>query len=132
MGVDPGERATHRVRKCAVRAGGWQRAIGGDLRGRTLGVLGLGNIGAEVARIGLAFGMGVIAWSQNLTQEKAAAVAPASSRKKISSDRGYPDHSPRAERPLARAGRRHGTCPMKPTAWLVNTARGRIVDEGRR
>jgi phosphoglycerate dehydrogenase-like enzyme len=53
-------------------AGGWQRFIGDDLTGRTLGVLGLGNIGGAVARIGKAFGMDVIAWSQNLTAERAA------------------------------------------------------------
>jgi phosphoglycerate dehydrogenase-like enzyme len=56
----------------SLRAGGWQRLIGDDLTGRTLGVLGLGNIGGAVARIGKAFGMEVIAWSQNLTAERAA------------------------------------------------------------
>src|SRR5208337_1276058 len=54
-----------------VRAGGWQRTVGDGLQGKTLGVLGLGNIGSEVARIGLAFGMEAIAWSQNLTSERA-------------------------------------------------------------
>ena len=52
-------------------AGGWQLTVGDSLHGKTLGVLGLGNIGSEVARIGLALGMEVIAWSQNLTAEKA-------------------------------------------------------------
>src|SRR5438876_4391580 len=56
-----------------VRAGGWQLTVGDSLHGKTLGVLGLGNIGSEVARIGLAFGMEVIAWSQNLTAERASA-----------------------------------------------------------
>src|SRR5207302_1244256 len=54
-----------------LRAGGWQLTLGDVLQGKTLGLLGLGNIGSEVARIGLAFGMEVIAWSQNLTPEKA-------------------------------------------------------------
>jgi phosphoglycerate dehydrogenase-like enzyme len=54
----------------SLRAGGWQRMVGGDLEGRTLGLLGLGNIGGRVAQIGRAFGMSVIGWSQNLTQEK--------------------------------------------------------------
>jgi phosphoglycerate dehydrogenase-like enzyme len=58
----------------SLRAGGWQRFIGEDLGGRTLGVLGLGNIGSSVARIGKAFGMTVIAWSQNLTADRAVAV----------------------------------------------------------
>src|SRR5882724_7391523 len=54
-----------------LRAGGWQLTVGDSLHGKTLGILGLGNIGSEVARIGLAFGMEVIAWSQNLTADKA-------------------------------------------------------------
>src|SRR6202045_1915901 len=53
----------------SLKAGGWQTSLGSNLRGRSLGVVGLGNIGTEVARIGLAFGMKVIAWSQNLTPE---------------------------------------------------------------
>ena len=57
----------------AVRHGGWQTALGQELDGKVLGVLGLGNIGKQVARIGLAFGMKVIAWSQNMTRETAEA-----------------------------------------------------------
>src|ERR1700741_3229684 len=53
----------------SLKAGGWQTGLGSNLRGKTLAVVGLGNIGKEVARIGLAFGMKVIAWSQNLTEE---------------------------------------------------------------
>src|ERR1700722_11306476 len=56
-----------------LRAGGWQLTMGDGLHGKTLGVLGLGNIGSEVARIGLAFGVDVIAWSQNLTPDRAQA-----------------------------------------------------------
>ena len=63
----------------SLRAGGWQTGLGSNLRGKSLGVVGLGNIGKEVARIGLAFGMKVIAWSQNLTEEKATLPAPLSS-----------------------------------------------------
>jgi phosphoglycerate dehydrogenase-like enzyme len=55
----------------SVRSGGWQTAIGHELGGKTLGVVGLGRIGGAVARIGLAFGMNIIAWSQNLTAEAA-------------------------------------------------------------
>src|SRR5947209_9413099 len=66
--------ARHLAREAgSVRDGGWQTSIGASLRGKSLGVVGLGNIGKEVARIGLAFGMTVIAWSQNLTEEKASA-----------------------------------------------------------
>src|SRR5580700_2705416 len=57
----------------SLRGGGWQQSVGDDMAGRTLGILGLGNIGAAVARIGKAFGTNVIAWSQNLTAERAAA-----------------------------------------------------------
>jgi phosphoglycerate dehydrogenase-like enzyme len=57
----------------SLRAGGWQTSIGRELFGRVLGVLGLGRIGGEMARIGMAFGMDVIAWSQNLTPERARA-----------------------------------------------------------
>src|ERR1700726_495413 len=58
----------------SLRSGGWQRFIGDDMAGRTLGVLGLGNVGGAVAQIGNAFGMNVIAWSQNLTAKRAAEV----------------------------------------------------------
>ena len=58
----------------SLRSGGWQLAIGDGLRGKTLGILGLGNIGSEIARVGLAFGMEVIAWSENLTPERAQAL----------------------------------------------------------
>jgi len=51
----------------SIRNGGWQKSVGQDLSGNILGVVGLGNIGGQVARISLAFGMKIIAWSQNLT-----------------------------------------------------------------
>ena len=55
-----------------IRAGGWQQELGFELSGRTLGVVGLGRLGSAVAAIGQAFGMSVIAWSQNLDAERAA------------------------------------------------------------
>src|ERR1700740_210767 len=58
----------------SLRGGGWQQSVGDDMTGRTLGVLGLGNVGGAVAQIGNAFGMKVIAWSQNLTIDRAAEV----------------------------------------------------------
>src|SRR6266404_6361799 len=61
----------------SVRSGGWQQTVGTDLRGKTLGVLGLGQVGSQVARIGSAFGMNLIAWSQNMTPEAAKAAAGA-------------------------------------------------------
>jgi phosphoglycerate dehydrogenase-like enzyme len=114
----------------SVTAGGWQRTVAGDLHGRTLGVLGLGNIGGAVARIAQAFGMKVVAWSQNLTADKASAAGAELVSKEdlfaradivtihlVLSDRtrGVVDAAT-----LAR---------MKPAALLVNCARGPIVDE---
>ena len=55
-----------------MRNGGWQVSVGEGLYGKTLGILGLGRVGSEVARVGQAFGMDTIAWSQNLTPETAA------------------------------------------------------------
>src|ERR1700723_2960835 len=57
----------------SVRSGGWQQTVGTDLRGKTLGVLGLGRIGSQVARVGSSFGMNLIAWSQNMTPDVAKA-----------------------------------------------------------
>src|ERR1700747_272944 len=57
----------------SLRSGGWQRFVGDDMAGRTLGLLGLGNVGGAVAQIGRAFGMNVIAWSKKLTPQKAEA-----------------------------------------------------------
>ena len=54
----------------SIRSGGWQRTAGDEIHGKILGVLGLGNIGSEVARIGRAFRMEVIAWSENLDPER--------------------------------------------------------------
>src|SRR6202795_194365 len=66
--------ARHIVRQSnSVRNGGWQTSVGRELDGRVLGVLGLGNIGGQVARIGLALGMKVVAWSQNMSRETAEA-----------------------------------------------------------
>src|SRR6202008_2538135 len=58
----------------SLRGGGWQQSVGDDMAGQTLGVLGLGNVGGAVAQIGNTFGMKVIAWSQNLTTERAAEI----------------------------------------------------------
>ena len=114
----------------SVRDGGWQTTIGANLRGKTLGVVGLGNIGKEVARIGVAFGMEVLAWSQNLTQEAASAAGATLVDKETLFRR--PDivtiH-------LVLSGRTKGLISshelslMKPTARLVNTSRSPIVDQ---
>ncbi len=72
-GADPGGDAAHCEENQSLRAGGWQITVGATLSGRTLGVLGLGRLGAAVSAIGAAFGMKVLAWSPNLTAERAAA-----------------------------------------------------------
>lgn len=59
------------IENTSLRNGGWQTSVGGDLKGKTLGVLGLGRVGSAVATIGKAFGMNIIAWSPNMTIEKA-------------------------------------------------------------
>jgi len=61
----------------SLRRGGWQQTVGDDMAGRTLGLVGLGNVGGTVAKVGNAFDMKVIAWSQNLTTERAAEVGAA-------------------------------------------------------
>jgi phosphoglycerate dehydrogenase-like enzyme len=114
----------------SLRVGGWQTGLGSNLRGKSLGVVGLGNIGREVARVGLAFGMKVIAWSQNLTQEKAS-VAGATLVDKQTLFR----EADVVTVHLVLSSRTRGVIGapelalMKPTARLVNTSRGPIVDE---
>ncbi len=114
----------------ALRGGGWQRQIGDDLSGRTLGLLGLGNIGAAMARIGQAFGMKVIAWSQNLTAQRAAwAGAELVTKEELFRQADIVSIH------LVLSGRTRGLVGaaelalMKPTARLVNTSRGPIVVE---
>ena len=121
----------HLAREAAsVRAGGWQQTVGNDLRGRTLGLVGLGNIGGEVARIGGAFGMRVIGWSQNLTPERAEAVGAAAVPKEVLLAEAdiVSVHLllSRRTRGLIDAA---ALAAMKPSAWLINTSRGAIVDQ---
>jgi phosphoglycerate dehydrogenase-like enzyme len=113
-----------------LRAGGWQRTLGDDLHGKTLGVLGLGNIGSEVARIGLAFGMDVIAWSQNLTPDKAHAcgVRLASKDELFRNADILTIHLVLSQRTKGLVGAAELRA-MKPSARLINTSRGPIVDE---
>jgi phosphoglycerate dehydrogenase-like enzyme len=113
-----------------LRAGGWQRTLGDGLHGKTLGVLGLGNIGSEVARIGLAFGMDVIAWSQNLTPDKAHAcgVRLASKDELFRNADILTIHLVLSQRTKGLVGAAELRA-MKPSARLINTSRGPIVDE---
>ena len=114
----------------SLRAGGWQIGLGGDLHGKTLGVLGLGSIGQKVAQFAKVFGMRVIAWSENLTPQRAAesGVTWVSKRELFEQADILTIH-------LVLSDRSRGLVDaqalgwMKPTARLVNTARGPIVDE---
>jgi phosphoglycerate dehydrogenase-like enzyme len=115
----------------SLRSGGWQRMIGDGLRGKILGILGLGNIGSAVARIGLAFGMEVIAWSQNLTPEKAGAqgVRLASKGELFRQADIVTIHLVLSHRTQGLVGAAE-LAAMKHSARLVNTSRGPIVEEG--
>jgi phosphoglycerate dehydrogenase-like enzyme len=114
----------------SVRSGGWQRTVGMDLRGKTLGVLGLGRVGSEVARIGRAFGMNLVAWSQNMTPEAAQAAGAVL----VSKDQIFEQadiltiHLVLSRRTRGLVGATE-LARMKATAWLINASRGPIVDE---
>lgn len=113
-------------------AGGpWQTSIGRDLRGATLGVIGLGNLGQRVARVGVAFDMRVLGWSRSLSEETA---------KSLGADRAATLHDLLRESDIVsihvplNPGTRGLIGPaefaqMKPKALLINTSRGPIVDE---
>ncbi|MGQ4418399.1 NAD(P)-dependent oxidoreductase [Streptomyces sp. SAS_269] len=105
--------------------------VGADLHGRRLGLLGLGKIGSRVARVGLAFGMRVSAWSQNLTKERAeeAGVELAAGKEDLLATSDFVSvHLALGERTRGLLGAAE-LALMKPTAYLVNTSRAAIVDQ---
>jgi phosphoglycerate dehydrogenase-like enzyme len=114
----------------SVRRGNWQTTIGFDLKGKTLGLVGLGNLGSHMATIGNAFGMSVIGWSQNLTEERARrANARLVSKEELFAQADIVSiHLQLSDRTLGLVGRRELGL-MKPAAYLINTSRGPIVDE---
>jgi len=114
----------------AVRAGLWQTSVGEDLNGKTLGILGLGNIGRQVAHIARAFGKNVIAWSQNLTRETsdAAGARLVSKEELFRLSDIVTIHVVLSARTAGLVGSAE-IALMKPTARLINTSRGPIVDE---
>lgn len=114
----------------AVRDGGWQTTVGRDLAAHTLGLLGLGRIGTQVAAVGRAFGMDVVAWSRSLTPERAAqaGVRSASLDDVLSGSDVVSIHLVLAEGTRGLVGERE-LALMRPDALLVNTSRGPIVDE---
>ena len=114
----------------ATRAGRWQVSLGLGLQGKTLGLMGLGRLGAEVARVGNAFQMDVIAWSQNLTAERAAECGATLVSKDELLARAdiLSIHLVLSARSRGLIGHRE-LHRMQPTAYLINTSRGPIVDE---
>ncbi|MFG1667856.1 D-2-hydroxyacid dehydrogenase family protein [Streptomyces sp. Y7] len=113
-----------------VREGGWQLGVGTMLAGKTLGLLGLGRLGSRVAKVGQAFGMETIAWSQNLTAEKAAehGVTAVTKSDLFTRSDVLSVHMVLSERSRGIVGAAE-LDSMKPTALLVNTSRGPLVDE---
>jgi phosphoglycerate dehydrogenase-like enzyme len=113
-----------------MRAGGWQAGLGRDLHGKTLGILGLGRLGSQVAAFGKLLQMDVVAWSRNLTIERCAAhgVGYARLDELLARSDLVSIHLVLSERTRGLLGARE-LALMKPGAFLVNTSRGPIVDE---
>jgi phosphoglycerate dehydrogenase-like enzyme len=118
------------IESASVRAGGWQKSVGTDLKGKTLAILGLGNVGAPVAAIGKAFGMHVTAWSPNLTKEK----AESSGVQWVSKEDLFRDadfltiHLLLSEKTRGIVGGSE-LALMKPSSYLINTSRGPLIEE---
>jgi phosphoglycerate dehydrogenase-like enzyme len=114
----------------AMREGRWQTTLGTTVRDKTLGIVGLGKLGAQVAAVGKAFGMEVVAWSQNLTAERAAAAGV----RRVEKDELFAAadivtvHLVLSDRTRGLIGA-EDLARMKPSAIIVNTARGPIIDE---
>ena len=110
--------------------GYWQTSVGVELKGKILGLIGLGKVGSQVAKIGKAFGMQVMAWSENLDLDKCKEldVLPCSKEDLIKTSDFLSIH--------VQGGERYKNCitlkemdKMKKTAFLINTSRGPIINE---
>jgi len=114
----------------AMREGKWQTTLGFGVHGKTLGIVGLGKLGGQMARVGKAFGMEVVAWSQNLTAERAAAAGArlVAKNELFAMADIVTVHLVLSERTRGVIGAAE-LKRMKPTAFIVNTARGPIIDE---
>jgi phosphoglycerate dehydrogenase-like enzyme len=115
---------------CATRKGRWGSGMGTCLSGKILGVLGLGRLGTKVTRVGLAFGMKVVAWSQNLTPKQAYAAGAV----RVEKDELFANsdvisiHLILSDRTRGLIGA-HEIGLMKPSAYIINTSRGPIIEE---
>jgi phosphoglycerate dehydrogenase-like enzyme len=114
----------------SMHEGGWQKGFAGGLRGKTLGILGLGKLGSQVAKVGQAFGMETISWSQNLTEARAedCGVAKVGKDELLSLSDIVTIHLVMSDRTRGLIGARELNL-MKSSAYLVNTSRGPIIDE---
>ncbi len=112
------------------QTGKWQTTIGIDLKAKTIGIVGLGNIGSAIAGYARAFGMHILCWSPNLTQEKAeAAGLKLVSKEKLFRDSDFITvHMVLSERSRGIIGAEE-LALMKPSAYLINTSRGPLIDE---
>ena len=115
----------------SLRAGGWQQTVGEELKGKTIGILGLGRIGGKIAQIAKAFEMRVITWSNRTTKEEAGDVGATL----VTKDQLFEEADILTVHLVLVDGTRDlvsaaELARMKPTAWLVNTSRGPIVNEG--
>jgi phosphoglycerate dehydrogenase-like enzyme len=114
----------------SFKSGGWQQTVGMDLSGKTIGIIGLGRLGEKMAHYAKAFDMNIIAWSQNLTAEKAEAVGA----KLVSKEELFKEadivtvHLVLSDRSRGIVGKAEFDL-MKPTAYFINTSRGPLVDE---
>jgi phosphoglycerate dehydrogenase-like enzyme len=113
-----------------LRAGGWGTALSDDLAGSTLGLIGLGRLGSKVARVGLAFDMRVIAWSQNLDPQRAESLGVQAVDKEtvLRESDILSIHTLLSRRTRGLLGAAD-LALLKPTALLINTSRGPIIDE---
>jgi phosphoglycerate dehydrogenase-like enzyme len=118
------------VENANVRSGGWQTTIGTDLTGKTIGIIGLGNIGKKIARYAKVFDMNVIVWSENLTEEKAteAGVRLVSKQELFSEADFVTIHLVLSDR-SRNIVTKTDLDLMKPSAYFINTSRGPLVNE---
>jgi len=112
------------------KSGGWQTTIGGDFKGKTMGILGMGRVGSKIAAYAKAFDMNIIAWSPNLTAEKAAeSGAQLVSKEELFKQADFVTiHMVLSDRSRGIVGKEDLSL-MKPTAYFINTSRGPLVNE---
>jgi len=118
------------VENSNVRAGLWQSTIGVDLRGKTMGIIGLGRVGSRIAAYAKAFEMKVIAWSENLTDDRAhRAGSELVTKERLFKEADFVSvHLVLSERSRGIVGAAE-LALMKPSAFLINTSRGPLIDE---